>query len=408
MTDDPRADIVSRQYEQWVYPLPIPDLEVLNDSGTVSFEPSAFHRTLWPDRDYKPDLDILIAGCGSNQAAIFAYRNRAAKVIGVDVSRPALEHQQYLKEKHGLANLEVHLLPVEELPTLGLDFDLIVATGVLHHLSDPLAGMKAMAGCLRRDGVIGTTLYAKYNRFGVELLQSVFRDLGLRQDEVSIQLVKDTISMLAPDHPLQTYFKYEGDWELRYDAAVVDAFLHGRDRSYTVDDCVDLVTSSGLVFQGWLFNAAHYPHEYEFPPESKLYSLLNTLPDAKLWSVMERLHILAACHFFMACRPDRPEASYAIDFSKADCLDYVPMMREDCSLSGTELSRPNRHKSLNPAQLAFVQAVDGRRTIRQIAEYLAQSGAAPPGASLTDLVKYGHHLFRALWRLDFLAMARNR
>ena len=26
-------------------------------------------------------------------------------------------------------------------------------------------------------------------------------------------------------------------------------FLHGRDRSFTVDDCLDLVTSAGLVFQ---------------------------------------------------------------------------------------------------------------------------------------------------------------
>jgi SAM-dependent methyltransferase len=407
MDDGPRADIVSRQYERWMYPLPIQDLKGLTDSTRVSFDPSDFHRTLWPDRDYKPGLDILIAGCGTNQAAVFAYRNRAAKVVGVDVSRPSLDHQQYLKEKHGLWNLELHLLSIEELPTLGLDFDLIVSTGVLHHLADPLAGMKAIAGCLRRDGVIGVTLYAKYNRIGVELLQSVFRDLGLRQDDASIRIVKDTISVLSPEHPLRTYFNHEGDWELRYDAAVVDAFLHGRDRSYTVDDCIDLVTSSGLVFQGWLFNAAHYPHAYEFLPGSELYSVLNALPEAKLWSVMERLHILGACHFFMACRPDRPKESYAIDFSTVDCLDYIPMMREHCGLSGTEIFRPNRHKSLNPAQLAFVQNIDGRRTIRQIAACLAQSGASPPGVGVADLAKYGRHLFQALWRLDFLAMARN-
>lgn len=104
-------------------------------------------------------------------------------------------------------------------------------------------------------------------------------------------------------------------------------------------------------------------------------------------------------------RPDRPKQSYTIDFSAAGCLDYVPMLREHCELSGTEIVRPERHKSLNPAELLFVQSIDGRRTIRQIAACVAQSGAAPPQASTTDLETYGRQLFRALWRLDFLAMA---
>ena len=67
-------------------------------------------------REYKPDLDILIAGCGTNQAAVFAFTNPDAKVVAVDISQPSLDHQQYLKDKHGLWNLELHLLPIEELP----------------------------------------------------------------------------------------------------------------------------------------------------------------------------------------------------------------------------------------------------------------------------------------------------
>jgi hypothetical protein len=30
----------------------------------------------WPDRDYRTDLDILIGGCGTNQA-VFAFNNPA-------------------------------------------------------------------------------------------------------------------------------------------------------------------------------------------------------------------------------------------------------------------------------------------------------------------------------------------
>jgi SAM-dependent methyltransferase len=141
MSDDPRADVVSRQYERWRYPQPVLDLEEWSANNWQWFDPSHAHRILWPDREYKPDLDILIAGCGTNQAAMFAYTNPGAKVVAVDVSQPSLDHQQYLKDKHGLWNLELHLLPIEELPTLGLEFDLVVSTGVLMVLADPVAGM---------------------------------------------------------------------------------------------------------------------------------------------------------------------------------------------------------------------------------------------------------------------------
>lgn len=404
MTEDPRADVVARQYERWTYPQPIPNLDAWLVNNWQWFDPVHAHRVLWPDREYKPDLDILIAGCGTNQAAVFAYTNPAAKVVAVDVSQPALDHERYLKDRHGLQNLELHLLPIEELPTLGLDFDLIVSTGVLMAMADPLAGMKALARCLRPDGAIALMLYARYGRIGVELMQSVFRDMGMHQDDASIQLVKETVPLLAADHPVRGYMRLAKD--LRHsDAAVVDTFLHGRDRSYTVDECMELVTSAGLVFQGWFHKAPYYPPDLLATPGS-FYPALNELPETKIWSVMERIGVLNACHFFMACSPDRPRESYTIDFSTPESLDYVPMMRMRCGLSGTELVRPDWRISLNTAQLPFAQHVDGRRTIREIAAGVAQSGASPR-ASIADLENFGRNLFQSLWRLDFVAMALN-
>jgi SAM-dependent methyltransferase len=403
MTTDPRADVVSRQYERWRYPEPIEDLETWVKNSWQWFDPSHAHCVLWPDRDYKPDLDILIAGCGTNQAAVIAYMNPAAKVVAVDISQPSLDHERYLKDKYGLKNLKLHLLPIEELPTLGRDFDLVMSTGVLHHMAEPLVGMKALADCVRRDGAIAIMLYAKYGRIGVEILQSIFRDLGLRQDEESVRMVREMFSLLPADHPVRSYFKIAPD--LQYDAGLVDTFLHGRDRNYTVDDCLDLVTSAGLVFQTWFLNTSYYPHDLS-APASEFYAAVNALPDTKLWSVMERVQTLNGCHFFVACRPDRPKASYTIDFSTDGFLDYVPMMRLRCGVSGAEIVKPNGRIGLTPTQLPFVEFVDGRRTIREIAAFVAQSGLSPH-ASTAELEESGRKLFQSLWRLDFLAMALN-
>ncbi|MGH3562529.1 MAG: class I SAM-dependent methyltransferase [Mycobacterium sp.] len=401
MNDNPQADVVSRQYERYRYPQPIQDLEVYLANSWEWFDPSHAHRIFWPDREYKSDLDILIAGCGTNQAAVFAFTNPGAKVVAVDISQPSLDHQQYLKDKHGLFNLELHRLPIEELATLGLDFDLIVSTGVLHHMADPQAGMNAVAGCLRPEGAVGVMLYAKYGRIGVELLQSVFRDLGLGQNEESIALVREALSLLSADHPVHGYLRMAQN--LRSDAVLVDTFLHGRERSFSIDDCVDLVSSAGLVFQGLLHKAPYYPHDF-FAPPNEVFRAVNALPEPKLWSVMERVYTTNACHFFMACRPERPKESYTIDFSTPENLDYVPLMRIQCGLAGTEIFRPDWRLSLDSAQLPFVQQVDGRRTIREIAASVGESGVmAQGGAAETE--EFARRLFEALWRLDFLAMA---
>jgi hypothetical protein len=232
------------------------------------------------------------------------------------------------------------------------------------------------------------------------LLESAFRDIGLHQDDKSVQTVKETISLLAADHPVQGYLKMAND--LRgSDAGLVDTFLHGRQRSYTVDECVDLVTSAGLAFQGFFLKSPYYAHDL-FAAPNMLYPIVNALPENKIWSVMERIQTTNGCHYFMACRADRPKESYAIDFSAADALEYVPIFRTRCGVSGSEIFRSDWRVGLNTAQLPFVQGIDGRRTIREIAERVGRSRS--PRGELADLENFGRKLFQSLWRLDFLAM----
>ena len=400
MSTDPRADVVNRQYERYSYPEPIQDLDVWRSNRWEWFDPSHAHRLLWPDREYKPDLDILIAGCGTNQAAVFAAQNPDAKVTAVDISQASLNHQQYLKDKHGLWNLELHLLPIEELSTLGRDFDLIVSTGVLHHMADPLVGLKSIAGVLRPEGAMGLMLYARYGRIGVEILESVFRDLELGQNDESVEVVKQAIAACPDSHPVHAYIRTAPD--LHSAPGLVDTFLHGRQRSYTVDDCLEFVAAADLVFQGWLNNAPYHWHEGS--SSTGLAATINALPEAKHWSVMDRVRTQNGRHMFMVCRPERPKAQYTIDFSSAGALDYVPLMRHKCGFSGAEIYRSDWRMNLNAAQMPFAQFLDGRRTIREIASCVAKTGISAH-ADTADLEEFGRKFFQALWRLDFVSMA---
>lgn len=398
MPNSPLADVVSGQYEKWMYPEPIRDLPAWLAGNWQWFDPSHAHRLFWPDRAYKPDLDILVAGCGTNQAAVFAYTNPRARVMAIDVSQPSLDHHRFLKDKYGMQNLELHRLPIEEAGSLGRDFDLVVSTGVLHHLADPVAGAKALAPLLRPDGVMALMLYARYGRIGVEMLQAVFRDLGLKQNEASVLMVKEAIATLGQDHPVRSYLAVAPD--LAFDAGLVDTFLHGRDRSYTVADCLDLVASVGLVFQEWFLKSVYYPPP---TPGNAFHAAVAALPEETQWSVMEKINSRNGCHFFTACRADRPPHTYRIDFASPAATGYVPAFRHRCGLDGAELVRYDWRLKLDPVQLAVVQQVDGRRTIGEIVAAAATSGVLPP-RSQADLEDLGRAVFRSLWQRDFLAM----
>lgn len=399
MKDTPLADIVSNQYARWMYPQPIIDLPAWLSGNWQWFDPSHAHQMFWPDRDYKPDMHILVAGCGTNQAAVLAYTNPQARVVAIDVSQPSLEHHRFLKDKYGMANLELHLLPIEDVESLASDFDLIISTGVLHHLAEPDVGMKALAQCLRPDGVMALMLYAEFGRIGVEMLQGVFRDMGLRQNDASILMVRDAVASLPEGHPIQSYLSVAPD--LQYDAGLVDTFLHGRDRSYSVRDCIDLVGSAGLTFQDIFLKAPYYPPA---GTGSTFYSSVSLLPEESQWSIMERVNFRNACHFFTACRADRPQRAYKIDFTSDTARELIPSFRHRCEMRGNEVARFNYSTPLDAMQAALITLMDGRRTIAHIADAAVSANPLEGwDRDATELTAI--NLFKSLWRGDYVAMS---
>lgn len=398
-SNDPRSDIVSSQYARWMYPQPILDIAGWLQNNWQWFDPSHAHRVFWPDGSGRQDIDILIAGCGTNQAAIIAHNNPQARVVAIDVSAPSLEHHRYLKQRYGLDNLDLHLLPIEDVQSLGRDFDLIISTGVLHHLASPEKGIQALAPCLRKTGVMALMLYARYGRIGVEMLQALFRDLGLSQNDASVLMVRDALASLPKDHPISSYLSIAPD--LQYDAGLVDTFLHGRDRSFSVEDCLELVRAGGLVFQDFFLKSAYHP-----PMESNraFHAAVASQPREKQWSIMERVNFRNACHFFLACHPERPAKAYAIDFSSPLVPHFVPEFRLRCGVEGQRIVRPNWQWELPPFEAALARQVDGRRSISEIVAAACADGAVADAQTGKAPEARARELFQMLWQTDFIAI----
>ena len=136
-------------------------------------------------------------------------------------------------------NLQVHQLPIERVGELGTTFDQIVCTGVLHHLSDPDAGLMALRDVLEPTGAMQLMVYAPYGRTGIYMLQQFCRQLGIRATDDEIRDLVAALKALPPGHPLERLLREAPDFQ--HDAAIADALLHPQDRAYSVPQFFDFI-----------------------------------------------------------------------------------------------------------------------------------------------------------------------
>ncbi len=395
-------DKVQAQYERWIYPEPVEDLEAWLAGGVFSVgDPKECGDIFWPATGYRESINILVAGCGANQAARYALQHPTARVTGIDLSEASLAHEEKLKAKHGLDNLTLHRTRLEEVAELGQTFDFIASSGVLHHLPDPVAGLRALGGVLDRDGVIYIMLYGRYGRAPVYMMQDLFRMLDVEQTEVGVALVKDAVKLLPPEHPLKGYERRSTD--MKYDAGLVDLFLHRQDRPYSVPEIMEFTREAGMAFQAWV-QPAFYNPDVAVPDNHPLYQRLEKLSDEDRWAAMELFGGLLSRHDFCVCRTDRPLDGYFIDFAHADFpVRAVPLPQGSSLAPATGgkpamLTGPQRPPlTLPPPLAAIFQQIDGARTIAECLD------SAPVNAPPEMLRRHGLRFFRTLWRTGHIA-----
>ena len=350
---------VERQYTQYSYPEPGDDIAAWQQSYNYDlYDPGLYSTLYWPEGRPRQALQVLVAGCGTMQAAVLAFNNPECRFVGIDFSQASIAHEERLRERHNLTNLTLRKMELQDVSTLGQSYDLIVSSGVLHHLPDPAAGLRALSSVLEpTHGVMLLMLYGRFGRAGIYELQDVFRRTKVPQSPEGVAIVRSMIQQLAPHHPARWY--YEHSFEMKSDAAVVDTFLHPQDVAYSVQDVLDFVEGNGLKFQGWL-DRGIYNQDWKGIDE--------TISERDRWSIIEALDRRVATHSFMVTANSRDKRS-EIAFEGNGWLDYYPLRHPKLSPSSFDprkCVRGSQEFIVSPLEETFLAKADGAHTVAEI------------------------------------------
>lgn len=195
-------------------------------------------------------LEVLVAGCGTGRHALrLAKYFPKLKVTAIDLSHTALSYAQY-KQETSFSNLNVEFLQgdILKISQLNKKFDVIECSGVLHHMQQPLDGLKALVDQLKPGGVIKLALYSGQARVTVTELRKLLGS-KLPQSEDEIRLLREALLQNALPGLWEDLFKSPDFYSL---SGCRDLIFHAQEHVFSVLDLPKFLQAGGIQWLGML------------------------------------------------------------------------------------------------------------------------------------------------------------
>jgi SAM-dependent methyltransferase len=288
--------------------------------------------------------------------------NPGARVLAVDISAGALAVARERTSRSGAAE-RVASLRIEQRSLLDLagegPFDYINSVGVLHHLDQPEAGLRALAPLLRPGGLLHLFLYADGGRWEIHRTQRALALMGVGTGPEGLRLGRELFATLPETNRLRRHHEQRWALDTAADANFADMYLHPQETSYDLERLFRFVDQPGLGFAGFSNPEVWDPARLL---QGELLERAQALPARQQWALVESLDPdISHFEFFLqrhdegadpvpTARPWSDEALLAAGGERNRCLWGWP----STSLLGPDL----RPLSIPEEDLALMQALE--------------------------------------------------
>ena len=270
---DPVSKKVRAQYEKNPYP---------RWRFTKRYIPNNFCQRL--NNQIKPNkiicderLDspnILIAGCGTGSHPISATRYKNSNIIGVDLSLSSLGYAKRKVNELNHENIKFLHTDILHLKKLNKKFDVIESSGVIHHMKDPIEGLKILVEILEPHGFLRLGLYSELARQNVVKARKFIKDNNYKDHIRDIKIFRKAIIDNDGDKLLNSLTESEDFYTM---SAVRDLLFHVQEHRFTIPEISEILSNLKLEFLGFDIPNPSIKKEYSkiFPNDKKNISLDN-------------------------------------------------------------------------------------------------------------------------------------
>jgi SAM-dependent methyltransferase len=406
---------VKAQYESLPYPPRDPEDERRGLQNTwLGWLPRINHYGFAGRRSFE-NARFLVAGAGTGDATIFLaeqLRDRGAEVVSLDMSRASTDIAKARARVRGLTNIRWVEASLLDLPGLGLaPFDYVDCSGVLHHLADPDAGLRALRAVLKDDGAMGLMVYARCGRTGVYQMQELLRLINRGETDMRVQL-KNARAVLA-DLPPSNWFKRGEELvndQNRGDAGLYDLLLHTQDRAYSIPELYEYLAKADLRLVEFCMPWARFHLDPDFltddPRLRERFAAMEPMQRqaaAELMTGNVIMHMVyAAPRADTVARLDDPDmVPFLFGLQDPEARHRIARYLASAGGAPVPMEQPGYTLSLDPGRWgdAFVHEMDGRRTVPKLLD-AARARLGKPGLSDAELMEDFTSLYRQFNRAD--------
>ena len=311
---------------------------------------------------------ILDAGCGTGyKSLILAEANPGAKIVGIDLSEEPVKLARHRLEYHGFENAEFHVLSIEDLPKLGLEYDYINSDEVLYLLPDIKAGLKTLKSVLKYQGIIRANFHSSLQRFAYFWAQEVFKMMGLMDEnprELEMELAREIMTALK-DNVILKKLTWKPDAAESEEWMLMNYLFQG-DKGYTIPEMFSALQAADLELVS-MVNWRQWDLLALFKEQDNLPAFLAmSLPEI---STEEGLHLCELLHpvnrliDFWCAHPDRAQP-------------FVPVA--EWTLSDWQDARVHLHPQLKTPQARadLIQCITSQQPF-EISRYVTLPALVP-------------------------------